>query len=61
MEIAGLRVRRAAHDDIPSIAAVHVASWKDHYRGILDDAEIDKRTIEYRIEGWRKTSTSLAS
>jgi ribosomal protein S18 acetylase RimI-like enzyme len=55
MAIAGLRVRRAAHDDIPSIAAVHVASWNDHYRGILDDDEIDKRTIEYRIEGWRNT------
>ena len=54
MAIAGLRVRRAAPDDIPRIASVHVASWNDHYRGILDDAEIDKRTIGYRIDSWRK-------
>lgn len=55
MAIDGLRVRRAAPDDIPRIAEVHVASWNDHYRGILDDAEIDKRTIGYRIEAWEKT------
>jgi GNAT superfamily N-acetyltransferase len=54
MAITGLRVRRAVPGDIPSIASVHVASWNDHYRGILDDAEIDKRTIDYRIEDWTK-------
>jgi GNAT superfamily N-acetyltransferase len=53
MPIDGFRVRRATPADIPSIASVHVASWNDHYRGILDDAEIDRRTIDYRIEGWK--------
>ena len=55
MAIAGLRLRQAETDDIPTIASLHVASWNDHYRGILDDAEIDKRTVEYRIEAWGKT------
>jgi GNAT superfamily N-acetyltransferase len=51
----GFRVRRATPADIPNIARLHVASWNDHYRGILDDTEIDKRTIEYRIDAWSET------
>jgi GNAT superfamily N-acetyltransferase len=48
-------IRRATPADIANIASVHVASWNDHYRGILDDAEIDKRTIDYRINAWKET------
>jgi len=55
MAIDAFCVRRAVPDDIPAIASVHVASWNEHYRGILDDAEIDKRTIAYRIGAWKKT------
>jgi ribosomal protein S18 acetylase RimI-like enzyme len=55
MPIDAFRVRSATPADIASIASVHVASWNAHYRGILDDAEIDKRTVDYRIDGWKKT------
>jgi ribosomal protein S18 acetylase RimI-like enzyme len=48
----GFRVRTATPADIARIAAVHVASWNEHYRGILDDAEIDRRTVDVRIGHW---------
>jgi GNAT superfamily N-acetyltransferase len=47
-------IRRAAERDAVKIAAVHVASWEDNYRGILPDEVIDARTLERRIEQWRK-------
>ena len=50
--VDGFRIRAATQADVPRIAAVHVASWNEHYRGILDDAEIDRRTIDVRIGHW---------
>ncbi len=55
MPVDAFRVRGATRADIANIASIHVASWNDHYRGILDDAEIDKRTIDYRINAWEET------
>jgi GNAT superfamily N-acetyltransferase len=46
--------RRATERDAVAIAAVHVASWEDNYRGILPDEVIDARTLERRIDQWRK-------
>jgi GNAT superfamily N-acetyltransferase len=48
------RVRTATAADIPSIAEVHVASWKQHYRGLVDDRLIDERTVEQRIAVWNE-------
>jgi ribosomal protein S18 acetylase RimI-like enzyme len=50
----GFRVRYATAQDIPSIARVHVDSWNQHYRGLLDDRLIDERTVEVRIAVWNK-------
>jgi ribosomal protein S18 acetylase RimI-like enzyme len=55
MPIESFRVRTAAMEDVPRIASVHVASWNDHYRGILDDSEFDKRTVDVRIGHWTNT------
>ena len=46
-------VRRAEEHDFAGIAAVHVASWEDNYRGILPDDVISARTLERRTEQWR--------
>jgi len=46
-------VRKATERDAVAIAAVHVASWEDNYRGILPDEVIDARTLERRIDQWR--------
>ncbi|HTA37499.1 MAG TPA: hypothetical protein VK760_00400, partial [Candidatus Acidoferrales bacterium] len=48
----GFSLREATQADVSRIAAVHVASWDAHYRGILDDADIDRRTLDVRIEHW---------
>ena len=32
-----VQIRRAGSRDLPAIAAIHAASWKDAYRGILPD------------------------
>jgi ribosomal protein S18 acetylase RimI-like enzyme len=49
------RIRAATMADVAAIALVHVASWNDHYRGILDNAEIDRRTLNVRIGHWTQT------
>ncbi len=36
-----LRVRSARPADAPAIAALHLASWRDAYRGVLDDGFLD--------------------
>lgn len=48
-----LRIRRATGDDAPAIAALHVASWRAAYRGVLDDAFLDALSVEQRTGFWR--------
>jgi GNAT superfamily N-acetyltransferase len=45
-------IRPAVRDDIPAIAAVHVASWRDHYTGLIEQRLIDERTIGVRCAQW---------
>lgn len=45
-------VRRATVDDAQIIARVHVASWEEHYRGILDDRMFQERTLDVRVAQW---------
>jgi ribosomal protein S18 acetylase RimI-like enzyme len=47
-------IREAVIEDIPGIAAVHVASWRENYVGIVDQAMIDERTVEVRIGHWTR-------
>ncbi len=48
-----LLIRTAASADVPEIARIHVASWRDAYRGAIPDAVIDARTVEGAIEMWQ--------
>ncbi len=45
-------VREATGADTELIARVHVASWQETYRGLIDDAIIDARTVERRTAQW---------
>lgn len=47
-----LTIRRAAAPDAEIIAAIHVASWEASYRGLLDDAEFEKRPLAIRVTQW---------
>ncbi len=48
------QVRPASEQDFAGIAAVHVSSWEDNYRGILPDDVISARSLERRVEQWRE-------
>lgn len=46
--------RPATKEDIPRIAAIHVAGWEVAYRGRIDDEAFAERTVERRIELWNE-------
>jgi ribosomal protein S18 acetylase RimI-like enzyme len=61
--MGGLKlVRRAKVDDAPAIAAVHVASWRTSYKGLLPDgylAAMSEPTYEEQWRGFIDRGTSL--
>ncbi|MDQ6933003.1 MAG: GNAT family N-acetyltransferase [Candidatus Eremiobacteraeota bacterium] len=65
-QMAAYLIREATVADAEAIARVHVASWRETYRGLIDDAIIDSRTIERRTIQWtgaladRERSTFVA-
>ncbi len=51
--MTGLALRRAGPADADAVAALHVASWRSAYRGILDDAYLDGPIAAERLALWR--------
>jgi len=51
-ELIMIQVRKAVLDDVAGIATVHVASWKETYRGMVPDEFLDNLSIQRRTEGW---------
>ena len=49
-----MEVRWATADDAAAIAAVHIASWRAAYRGLLPDAVLDSLSLEARTDHWRE-------
>jgi GNAT superfamily N-acetyltransferase len=47
-------IRPATVADAEGIAAVHVASWRTTYRGIVPDEFLDELSVERRAEGRRR-------
>lgn len=48
-----MKIRRAEIKDARAIAQISVDTWKDAYRGLLDDAILDGRKVdEKRISSW---------
>lgn len=47
-------IRPATAGSIDAIAALHVASWKSAYRGILPDAVLDALNAEDRVRDWTR-------
>ena len=49
-----MKVRRAEIQDASMITQINVATWKDAYKGLLDDSVLDARNVdEKRIAGWQ--------
>jgi GNAT superfamily N-acetyltransferase len=47
---SGIRVRGAAVHDVPELARVHVASWRETYRGLMPDEVLDDHGFVDRRE-----------
>jgi GNAT superfamily N-acetyltransferase len=48
-------IRRAAEADLPAIAAIHLASWQDAYKGVVPEAVLHGRSIVDCLAGWQAT------
>ncbi|NHR05208.1 GNAT family N-acetyltransferase [Chromobacterium haemolyticum] len=48
-----LLLREADAGDVERITALHIASWRLHYRGILPDEYLDLRAWDERLLVWR--------
>lgn len=47
-------IRRARPGDARGIAEVHVAAWRETYRGIVPDAYLDSLSVDGREAMWRR-------
>ncbi|MGK5553122.1 N-acetyltransferase family protein [Actinomadura kijaniata] len=48
-----VEVRRAVPDDADAVARVHVAAWREAYRGVFPDAYLDGLDPRERAATWR--------
>jgi ribosomal protein S18 acetylase RimI-like enzyme len=55
----GLLVRRAEPQDAPAVALVHVASWRQAYRGLLPQEYLNSLSVEARTTTWVKAFSQL--
>jgi ribosomal protein S18 acetylase RimI-like enzyme len=46
-------LRTAALEDASELARIHVASWRESYRGIVPDSMLDDLSVGRRAEAWR--------
>lgn len=58
-DVTEVTIRDAAPSDAAAIAAVHVASWREAYRGVVPDAYLDGLDVEVRAAEWRAALGSL--
>ena len=54
-------IRPAGLDDAPALAALHVATWRETYVGLLPDAMIAAHTVEMRMAIWTRILGDRAS
>jgi uncharacterized protein (TIGR02118 family) len=52
--VSAIAVGDAAAADARAIATVHVRSWQEGYRGIVDDAVLDGLSVDDRERVWRE-------
>jgi GNAT superfamily N-acetyltransferase len=52
MNAHSIAIRRANVEDASGLATVHVESWRTTYAGIVNQAYIDRLSVEERAEVW---------
>jgi len=48
------QIRIATPNDAPALAAMHVASWRETYTGLLPDKMLSSLSVESRAAAWAK-------
>lgn len=51
-------LRKANLKDLPSLAAIHIRSWQETYRGLLPDDLLDSLNQAEKEESWRPALTN---
>jgi ribosomal protein S18 acetylase RimI-like enzyme len=46
------QIRIASPDDAPALGAMHVASWRESYAGLLPDKMLSSLSVEARAAAW---------
>jgi ribosomal protein S18 acetylase RimI-like enzyme len=46
-------IRAARKVDLPAIAGIHMASWRDAYKGLVPEAALLRRSLADCLAGWR--------
>lgn len=49
-----MRVRPAVPEDVPSLANIHISSWRSTYRGLLPDELLENLSVENRETMWQQ-------
>lgn len=49
-----MTIRPAKADDAGKVAALHTASWRNHYRGALSDHYLDGPIVAERLAVWQR-------
>jgi RimJ/RimL family protein N-acetyltransferase len=49
-----LRISSASHEDLPEVARIHVAAWKQAYIGQVPQAHLDKLDVAGRLRRWQE-------
>ena len=49
-----LRISSPSYEDLPEVARVHVAAWKQAYVGQVDPAHLDKLDVADRLRRWQE-------
>ena len=60
-EMVSVCLRRATAEDIEAIAALHVESWRQHYRGAYADEFLDGDAPAERLAVWTERLTAPSS
>lgn len=52
--LANLQILPASYDDLPEVARIHVAVWKQAYVGQVPQAHLDSLNVAQRLRGWQQ-------
>ena len=49
-----VRIASASYEDLPEVARIHVAAWKQAYVGQVPQSHLDSLDVAQRLQRWRE-------